>query len=98
MPATRKKPARSVALHIRPDGAAPGAIELTVGKQSGGYLMTEIGSDFGRAFAVEKAEDGTVYHVLLDGAESSCECMGHLRHGHCKHVSGLSALIDAGKL
>jgi hypothetical protein len=28
----------------------------------------------------------------------SCECMGFLAHGHCKHVEGLLALMREGQL
>lgn len=94
----RPKPARSAHLVIRPDGAAPGAVELAVGKTSGAYLITEIPADFGRGFTMEKLTDGTVYHVNLDGERSTCECKGFLRHRHCKHANGLAALIAAGRL
>jgi hypothetical protein len=36
--------------------------------------------------------------VLLAAEGDVCHCKGHARHGHCKHVDGLKALITAGKL
>lgn len=32
------------------------------------------------------------YDVCLDG-HGSCECLGYLRWGHCKHLSGLAAAL-----
>jgi len=64
-------------------------------------IASEVG---GAAFRLTKFEqfqrgdDDAVYNVLLDGRRSSCECKGHLRHGHCRHVEALTALRAAGKL
>jgi hypothetical protein len=57
-------------------------------------------STVGRAFLVEKvfALEEAAYHVNLNGQQSSCECKGFLHHGHCKHVEGLTVLVQAGKL
>jgi hypothetical protein len=53
-------------------------------------------------FGVEAAEGRPEhYDVRLDGPRSSCECLGHLRHGQrttCKHVAALLALTAAGQL
>jgi hypothetical protein len=64
------------------------------------YHLTAVPSDFGRAFRLEKlSSDGEGdYHVLLHGPETSCECLGFLRHGHCKHAESLMALAEAGLL
>jgi hypothetical protein len=43
------------------------------------------------------ADGGEVYHVNLNGARSTCECAGFLRH-HCKHLESLAALRQRGKL
>jgi hypothetical protein len=94
----RPKLARTAQLHIRPEGDAPGAVELAVGKASAAYLITEIPADCGRGFAVEKITDGTAYAVNIDADRRSCECKGFLHHGHCKHGDGLAALIAAGRL
>jgi hypothetical protein len=64
--------------------------------------MVPLASDYGRAIRLEKADKGDgqsqTYDVLLDGDRSTCECMGHMKHGRCKHVSGLAAVIASGQL
>ena len=72
-------------------------LTLRVGKQVDAYDLHEIGADYGRGFELTKA-DGTVYHVCLDGLASMCDCKGHSKHGHRKHVDSLAALEAAGKL
>jgi hypothetical protein len=46
---------------------------------------------------VEDGEEAT-YHVLLSRQGHACECQGFLRYDRCKHVEGLLALVQAGKL
>src|SRR5262249_11567121 len=46
----------------------------------------------------QRGDDDAVYNVLLAGTRSTCECKGHVRHGHCRHVESLTALRAAGKL
>ncbi len=97
----RPKPARSIRVCVRPEGAAPGVVRITVGKQAADYFLTELPADFGRGFKVEKIGlecDESAYHVNFNGAERTCECQGYLRHQHCKHSDGLAALIAAGRL
>ena len=97
----RPKPARHVRLCVRPDGLSAGVVRLTVGKQTADYLLTELAADFGRGFRVEKVgveDEPAVYHVNVDGDKRTCECLGYLRHSHCKHADGLAALIAAGRL
>ena len=37
--------------------------------------------------------DRDVYHIrLTPEGYAECDCKGHQRHGHCKHVSMLTAL------
>jgi hypothetical protein len=67
------------------------------------YRLTALAADFGTAFRLEKLVGGTeVYDVnLLPVGRSTCECLGHLRHGHktvCKHIASLSRLQQLGKL
>jgi hypothetical protein len=57
-----------------------------------------------RGFALEKLTPtleptGTVYHVLVhaDGS-GTCDCLGGLQHGRCKHREGLAELCRDGKL
>jgi hypothetical protein len=97
----RPKPARSIRLCMKPQSQAPGVLRITVGKEQADYFLTTVPADFGRGFRVEKigAKDGeSAYHVNIDGDNRTCECKGHLRHGHCKHSDGLAALIAAGRL
>jgi hypothetical protein len=94
----RPKPARHVSLRVRPNGNAAGVVRSTVGKESADYLVTELAADFGRGFRLEKAGGEEVYHVNLNGPETTCTCKGHLRWQKCKHVDGLAALVAAGKL
>lgn len=69
------------------------------------YYLERMEADYGRAFRFRKfgTEGGEVYEVNIggDGEPSSCECMGHLAHGHktvCRHVAAARALLAAGKL
>lgn len=98
--ARRTPPRRSVCL-VRPPGAdGVAAIHLAVGKDEGYYAVREIPCEIGgRGFAVHRLGLGTLYHVRVgEPADCSCECKGFLRHGHCKHVQGLRALLEAGQL
>jgi hypothetical protein len=95
---------RTITLKLNPFEGNPGVVRIKVvdGKRTTehDYLLTPLASDFGTAFRLEKTgePDGETYHVNLDGEKSSCECKGHMRHGRCKHVDGLTALVRAGKL
>jgi hypothetical protein len=64
------------------------------------YHLSAIPSDYGTAYELRKlqADGGEVYHVNLDSAGPSCDCPGHLRHGHCKHRDALEKLHALGKL
>jgi hypothetical protein len=96
---TRKRPARRIGLTIRPEGRAVGAVDIAIGKAAASYQVTEVQADFGRGFLVEKIGDASAaYHVNAEGERRMCECLGFLRHAHCKHADGLAALIAAGRL
>lgn len=75
---------------------------LTVDGDMRGYRLTALGSDFGAAYRLDKADNGDgdteSYDVLLDGARSSCTCKGHTYRGKCKHVDALNKLHRVGKL
>ena len=97
----RPKPERHIRLCVRPDNQAPGILEIRVGKEATLYFLSEVPSDFGRGFRLEKLEaaGAETYHVNLDGDRHSCECKGFLRwQKPCKHIAGLQALISAGRL
>lgn len=64
---------------------------LVVGSRSSDeYRAEEIACDIDRCrgFRIEKY-DGTAYDVLINTdvpRRSSCECLGFLRHGYCRHL------------
>jgi hypothetical protein len=98
--APKPPPTRTIRL-ARPaaeDGLA--VFCITIGKESTFYTACEIPCEIGgRGFAVHRTGLGTLYHVRVGAPEDcSCECMGHLRYGYCRHVQGLLALLQAGKL
>jgi hypothetical protein len=107
MTKTTTRTRKPVERHCRISAAVNGcfAVELTVGKSRTAYYVEPMASDFGQAFRLVKFagtpgtdEGATSYDVCLDGAGSDCGCKGYLRHGRCKHVEGLLALVAAGKL
>ena len=96
----RAKPARSIRVCVKPTAETAGVVRITVSKAAQDYILTVIPADFGRGFLVEKISFNAPasYHVNIDGDRRSCECPGHVQHGHCKHSDGLAALIAAGRL
>jgi hypothetical protein len=95
------KSERKIRVAVPPSEVNPFSIVvITVGREEANYCVRPLPSDFGQAFEVEKifVPDGNTYHIRLDGEGGSCECKGFLRWGHCRHVEGLQALRDAGKL
>src|SRR5262245_46853948 len=77
-------------------------LAITQGKDTTFYRLEELTTNYGRGFRLHKADKGDGpedhYDVMLDGARTSCECMGNLRWNHCKHVEGLEAVVKSGKL
>src|SRR5438045_903850 len=106
--ATRPSVQRRKPRFCRLARSAGGALTLMIRQQLSArreqvdtYALSEIGADQGRGFALTKAPDGTRYDVCVGGREDSCDCPGHLQHGHktiCKHRAALAKLIAAGKL
>ncbi len=96
----RPKSARSVRLARVPGRDGVGVFCVTLGDEATFYAVRELRCDIGgRGFEVHKLGLGTLYHVRVGGPEDcSCECLGFLRHGRCKHVLGLLALTREGKL
>jgi hypothetical protein len=82
----------------------PGLVRILEGHTETFYTLAPVPADWGRAFRICKAdihgmEIADPYHVHLDAElGDSCDCLGSLKHGHCKHRSGLRALLAAGKL
>jgi hypothetical protein len=61
--------------------------------------VSEVRADWGRGFQLCKIDlmaDGGEYHVNLNGNRSTCDCKGHLKWGHCKHVDALAVLSGCG--
>jgi hypothetical protein len=93
-------PTRTIALVRPPNRHGVGVFCIAASKKSQFYTFREIQCEIGgRGFAVHRLGRGTLYHVRVGAPDdSSCECMGFLRWGRCKHVAGLTALIERGQL
>src|SRR5262249_12351526 len=104
----RQGPAEEEARPQRPLGRPAGqpwpggVLTMTIGKEVTHYFAWPIATDYGEGWAVQKFNQpgdppGTqhpTYHVNLDRqhGRNSCDCLGHLHHGHCKHVDAMLAL------
>ena len=88
-------PVRTISLFRPPGRDGVGVFRITVGPRSQFYTFREIRCDIGgRGFAVHRLGLGELYHVRVGRpADCSCECLGFLRWGHCRHVLGLRALM-----
>ena len=99
---TTKKPARTLSWKRE-----VGALFMTIGSQESGYWLDPLPCDLDgeRAFRLTKFEttkkagqpDAYDVRICRKTATGSCECMGHLKHGHktlCKHLAALFALDD----
>ena len=91
---------RSIRLVQRPTSAAAGVMGLTDRKGESLYELFEIACEIGgRGFSVHRIGEDKLYHVRIAGrAESSCECLGYLAHGRCRHIFALQTLIEGGEL
>jgi hypothetical protein len=96
----RAKPIRTIRLVRPPDHHGVGVFSVTVGDKASYYVLHEIACEIGgRGFEVHRLGLGNLYHVRVGKAvDCSCECLGFLAHGHCRHILGLLALIREGKL
>lgn len=97
---TEAKTERSIRLVHPPDDRGVAAFAITQGKKTSHYTVKEILCEIGgRGFAVHRTGVGTRYDVRIgEPSDTSCECMGYLAHGYCKHISGLTAIIRQGLL
>ncbi len=90
-------PARSprvIRLLRQPDDAGVGVLCITNERGVQHYAFKEIRCDIGgRGFAMHRLGLANLYHVRIDGRDSTCECKGFLSRGQCKHLQGLTALI-----
>jgi hypothetical protein len=91
-------PTRLVRLLRPPDATGVGLLALTSRGKTAFYVFREVPCDIGgRGFAMHRLGLGAVYNVRVGRPdECSCECMGFLRHGQCKHLQGMLALVGHG--
>ena len=99
LPPARRKP-RSIRLSLPPDECGIAVLCLTTGDEATYYTLREIPCEIGgRGFAIHRLGLGNLYHVRIGTrADCSCECLGFLAHGRCRHVLGLLALARHGKI
>jgi hypothetical protein len=101
-PRAAKIKGRSIRVCVRPTVDCPGVLRISVpGQEAIDYLTKVLDCQFGqRAFTLKKvgtnAGRGEEYDVLLDGANSTCTCLGFARWSRCKHIAGLQVLSDRG--
>ncbi len=93
-------PARTIRLVRSPAADGVGVFSITADRQTHHYTIHEIRCDIGgRGFAVHRLGLGTLYHVRVGRpADCSCECLGFLYRGKCRHILGLRALVQQGLL
>jgi len=93
-------PERVIRLIRPPARDGVGVFSVCAGGRTTFYALHELRCDIGgRGFAVHRLGLGELYHVRVgEPADCSCECLGFLRHGHCRHVLGLLALVNHGLL
>lgn len=96
---TKQPRHRTIRLVRPPDETGVAVLCLTTASEVIFYTIREIPCEIGgRGFAMHRTGLGTLYHLRVGQPEDcDCDCLGFLRHGHCKHVMGLIALIKAGQ-
>lgn len=89
-----KRVPRVIRLARPPDALGVGVFSIR-NKITQFYIFKEIPCEIGgRGFVVHRMGLAEVYHVRVGKRrDCSCECLGFLRHGKCKHIQGLAALI-----
>ena len=87
---------RTIRLIEKPQNDGVGRFCISERKKETHYSFREIHCDIGgRGFIVQRQDAVETYHVRIGKpAECGCECRGFLRHGHCKHIVGLLALVE----
>ena len=98
--AAAERSPRLIRLIRRPDSFGVGVFSITTKNRTQFYVFKEIACDIGgRGFAVHRLGLANLYHVRVGAPKDcSCDCLGFLSSGHCKHVQGLAALIGIGLL
>jgi hypothetical protein len=96
--AKKRAPPRSVRLGRPPDASGVGVVCLTSRKKEAFYAFNEIPCAIGgRGFAMHRLGLGEMYYVRVGKPEDcSCECLGFLAHGNCKHIQGIITLLEQG--
>ena len=91
-------PPRSIRLLRPPDRFGVGVFCIVKDFHTFYYVFKELPCEIGgRGFAVHRLGLANLYHVRVHTPrDSSCDCLGFLSRGRCKHVLGLSALIGHG--
>jgi hypothetical protein len=96
---TGPSPAERTIRLVRPPAAdGVGVFGIQDPRRTTFYTFHEIPCAIGgRGFAVHKLGLGQLYHVRIGRRDDcSCECLGFLAHGRCRHVLGLLALARHG--
>src|SRR5262249_55244554 len=67
------------------------------------YWVQAVPADFGAACRLVKINPdgsaGEVYHACAEGGRGGhCDCLGHQRHGHCKHLDMARAIPRRDRL
>src|SRR4051812_38244998 len=87
---SRPKPTRFVGVALpMNDQHDNGVVRITVGNDVAQYFLAELPADSGRAFRVEQIGlelTAGAYRVNVNGESRTCDCQGHMRHGHCEHA------------
>jgi hypothetical protein len=98
--AKTKRASRTIRLVRSPRMDGVGVFCVNDKKSEVNYVFREIPCEIGgRGFAVHRLGLGQLYHVRVGKpVECSCECLGFLAHGGCKHIQGLLKLLRGGKL
>ncbi len=93
-------PTRFIRLLRAPTEHDAGLLAVTAKGNTSFYVFREIPCAIGgRGFEMHRLGLGSVYHVRVGKqTDCSCECMGFIRHGKCKHVQGLLALVGHGMI
>jgi hypothetical protein len=98
--AAKPSSSRTIRLVRPPTIDGVGVFCISVREGLAFYTLREIPCAIGgRGFAVHRLGLGELYHVRIGTREEcSCECLGYLAHGHCRHILGLRSLVQKGKL
>jgi SWIM zinc finger len=98
--AARARRERTVRLLCPPGDDGVGVFSISEGTKESYYTFREVPCDIGgRGFALHRMGLGPLYHVRVGTARDySCECLGFLRHGRCKHLAALITLVETGQV